>query len=47
MAGYLSTALAIDAKQADEALARIRKEIAGFAGESAGQAYFFELKREP
>ena len=47
MAGYLGTAQAIDAKQADEALARIRKEIAGFAGESAGQAYFFELKREP
>ena len=47
MAGYMSTALAIDAKQADEALDRIRKQIAGFAGETAGQAYFFELKREP
>lgn len=47
MAGYLETAQAIDAKQADEGLTRIRKEIADFAGANAGQAYFFELRREP
>ena len=47
MAGYLGTALSIDDQQADEGLSRIRKQIAGFAGESAGQAYFFEVKREP
>ena len=47
MAGYLGTALSIDDQPADEGLAKIRKQIAGFAGESAGQAYFFEVKREP
>jgi len=47
MAGYLETAQAIDAKQADEGLTRIRKQIADFAGANAGQAYFFELRREP
>jgi hypothetical protein len=52
MAGYLTTAQTIDAEVrgagADkEGLAKMRKEIAGFAGESAGQAYFFEVKREP
>ena len=47
MAGYLGTALSIDDQPADEGLARIRKQIAGFAGETAGQAYFFEVKREP
>lgn len=47
MAGYLSTALAIDAQPAEEGLDRIRQQIVGFAGETAGQAYFFELKREP
>jgi hypothetical protein len=47
MAGYLGTALAIDAQQAGEGLSRIRKEISGFAGVSPGQALFFELKREP
>jgi hypothetical protein len=47
MAGYLGTALSIDDQPADEGLAKIRKQIAGFAGETAGQAYFFEVKREP
>ncbi len=47
MAGYLGTALLIDEQAPDEGLAKIRKQIAGFAGESAGQAYFFEVKREP
>ena len=47
MAGYLGTALSIDDQAADEGLAKIRKQIAGFAGECAGQAYFFEVKREP
>jgi hypothetical protein len=47
MAGYLGTSLSIDEQPADEGLARIRNQIAGFAGESAGQAYFFEVRREP
>jgi hypothetical protein len=47
MAGYLGTALLIDDQAVDEGLAKIRNQIAGFAGESAGQAYFFEVKREP
>jgi hypothetical protein len=47
MAGYLGTALLIDDQAADAGLEKIRKQIAGFAGESAGQAYFFEVKREP
>ena len=47
MAGYLGTALSIDDQPADEGLAKIRKQIACFAGETAGQAYFFEVKREP
>jgi hypothetical protein len=47
MAGYLATALSIDEQPADEGLARTRNQIAGFAGESAGQAYFFEVRREP
>jgi pimeloyl-ACP methyl ester carboxylesterase len=52
MAGYLATAQTIDvevrgAGADEEGLAKIRKEIAGFAGEAAGQAYFFEVKREP
>lgn len=46
MAGYLGTALLIDEQDPDEGLAKIRNQIAGFAGESAGQAYFFEVKRE-
>ena len=47
MAGYLGTALSLDDQPADEGLSKIRKQIAGFAGETAGQAYFFEVKREP
>lgn len=48
MAGYLKTAQAIDEQPVAElGLARLRREIAGFAGESPGQAYSFELKREP
>jgi hypothetical protein len=47
MAGYLGTALLIDDQAADEGLEKIRKQIAGFAGEAAGQAFFFEVKREP
>lgn len=48
MSGYLGTARAIDEQHAAEpGLARLRQEIAGFAGDSAGQAYFFEVRREP
>jgi pimeloyl-ACP methyl ester carboxylesterase len=48
MAGYLATARDIDEKPvAETGLVRLRQEISGFAGENAGQAYFFELRREP
>lgn len=48
MAGYLSTAMAIDEEPVSEAgLMRLRQEISEFAGNTAGQAYFFELRREP
>lgn len=48
MAGYLATALAIDARSvAETGLMRLRQEISEFAGENTGQAYFFELRREP
>ena len=48
MAGYLATALAIDEKPvAETGLMRLRQEISQFAGENTGQAYFFELRREP
>ena len=55
MAGYLKTALEIDEMHdVEPGLARMRREIAEFAiagfagaGQANGQAYFFELKREP
>jgi len=49
MKGYLQTAIDIDAQAADQGLARLRQEISEFAGTSSatGQAYYFELSREP
>ena len=47
MAGYRQTAAEIDLGPADQGLERMRRELAGFAGKSAGQAFYFELKREP
>ena len=47
MAGYQQTAAEIDAGPADQGLEKMRRELAGFAGKSAGQAFYFELKREP
>lgn len=46
MAGYQTTAKAIDGFSAEPALAKLREEISGFAGSEAGQAYFFELQRD-
>jgi hypothetical protein len=47
MAGYVGTALELDAQTDPEpGLERIRKLISRFAGQTPGQAYFFELKRE-
>jgi hypothetical protein len=49
MKGYLQTAIDIDSQATDQGLARLRQEISDFAGTSSttGQAYFFELSREP
>ncbi len=49
MAGYLQTALDVDSQAADSGLGKLRKEISEFSGtpEATGQAYFFELRREP
>jgi pimeloyl-ACP methyl ester carboxylesterase len=46
MTGYQATAKAIDALRAEPALQKLREEISGFAGDEAGQAYFFELQRD-
>jgi len=47
MAGYRQTAQQIDAQPANAGLAKMREELAGFAGKSAGQVYYFELARVP
>ncbi len=47
MAGYRQTAAEIDLGPAEQGLEKMRQELAGFAGKSAGQAFYFELKREP
>jgi hypothetical protein len=57
MAGYRQTAFELDAHSArdgssaagteNSGLDKMRQDLAGFAGNSAGQAYFFELTRVP
>jgi hypothetical protein len=47
MAGYRQTAQQIDAQPANAGLAKMREELAGFAGKSSGQVYYFELERVP
>jgi hypothetical protein len=47
MTGYRQTAFEIDSQPANTGLDKMRQELAGFAGKSAGQAYYFELTRVP
>ena len=47
MIGYRQTAYAVDAEPANAGLEKMRNELAGFAGKTSGQAYYFELARVP
>ena len=47
MAGYRQTAIQLDNGIGDAGFEKMRRELAGFAGKATGQAFYFELKREP
>ena len=47
MTSYRQTAIELDDGHGDAGFEKMRAELAGFAGKTAGQAFYFELKREP